>query len=80
MSSRVTKTWSHDEGRDGRSATGMYGCVTRAQNKSVMWTGDGGEEGLMVHWNVSWPREGNYKINHHPVCEWVTSTLPIIPQ
>ena len=35
MDSRVTEAKSHDEGRGGRSATGVHGSVTGIQNKSA---------------------------------------------
>ena len=35
MVGSVTKVQSHDEGKDGRSATGIHGSVTRIQNKSI---------------------------------------------
>ena len=35
MAGSVTKIQSHDEGKGGRSVTGVHGSVTSVQNKSV---------------------------------------------
>ena len=40
MASRITEAWSHDEGKGGRSVTGMHGRAMGKEQKFNGWHGN----------------------------------------
>ena len=81
MARSVTEAQNHDEGRGGRSVTGIHRSALGIQNKSVT---EGTEKQVGIKCNrcmalwfatlyvVFSGMECSYKLNYQPVCEQVT--------
>ena len=52
MVNSVTEGQSHDEGRGGRSVTGVHGSVTEAQNKSITGCMEMKRVGTEMYWEL----------------------------